>query len=70
MLHTMAHWPKGTKLDLKLFTDSHVVYLWNNLPRQYCSLSPNYLFYDLNSNHADKKNVNIWKCPTYVLDPM
>ena len=48
---------------------SHVVWVWNHLPKQGVGLSPLDFFTGVRDSHVSLNRLHIWGCPGYVLDP-
>ena len=71
MLNSILHWPDQADLKLWPFALQHAVWIWNHLPRDGHSLSPEEIFSQTidPTNHEILQRLRVWGCPVYVLDP-
>jgi len=69
MLHSTLRWPDIADQALWPYALSHVAYLHNHTPHQSTGLAPVEVFTKTKSNHNALRNLHVWGCPAYVLDP-
>ena len=68
LLHSSMKWKDGIDSSLWPMAVDYAVYIYNNLPTS-SGLSPNDLFTGARSPAHKLKDIHVWGCPVYVLDP-
>ena len=68
MLHASAHWKDGIDASLWPMAVQYAAYLYNHLPNAQ-GLCPADLFTGSTVPRHRLKDIHVWGCPIYVLDP-
>jgi hypothetical protein len=68
LLHASAHWPDGLDGTLWPMAVDHAVYLYNTLPNRH-GICPADLFTGSTIPRHKLRELHVWGCPVYVLDP-
>lgn len=68
LLHASAHWSQGIEPSLWPMAVDYAVYLFNHLPNDK-GFSPIELFTGETMPKHHLKDLHVWGCPVYVLDP-
>lgn len=69
MLHAAIHWPEATDTCLWPMAVDYAVFIHNHLPNRQTGLSPVDLFTRTRWPTHKCHDLQVWGCPTYVLDP-
>ena len=68
-IHAALRWPDASDRELWPMALSHAVALHNMTPSLQSGYSPEELWTRSRSTHSRLRNVHVWGCPLYVLDP-
>jgi hypothetical protein len=68
LLHASTHWPNGLDGTLWPMAVDHAVYLYNTLPNSH-GICPADLFTGTTIPRHKLRELHVWGCPVYVLDP-
>ena len=68
LLHASAHWKQGIESSLWPMAVDYAVYLHNHLPNDK-GITPMELFTGEAVHRHHLKDLHVWGCPVYVLDP-
>jgi hypothetical protein len=68
LLHASSHWPDGMDGTLWPMAVDHAVYLYNTLPNSH-GICPADLFTGTTIPRHKLRDLHVWGCPVYVLDP-
>jgi hypothetical protein len=68
LLHASTHWPDGLDGTLWPMAVDHAVYLYNTLPNRH-GICPADLFTGTTIPRHKLRDLHVWGCPVYVLDP-
>jgi hypothetical protein len=68
LLHASSHWPDGLDGTLWPMAVDHAVYLYNTLPNSH-GICPADLFTGTTIPRHKLRDLHVWGCPVYVLDP-
>ena len=69
IIDDVTDWPDEVDLDIWSMVMTHVVWIWNHLPKQGVGLSPMELFTCVRSDHSSINQLHVWGCPGYILEP-
>lgn len=69
LLHASIHWPGGIEGTLWPMAVDHAVHLYNTLPNQH-GICPLDLFSGTTVPRHKLRDLHVWGCPVYVLDPV
>ena len=68
LLHASTHWKHGIDSTMWPMAVSYATYIYNNLPRAN-GISPSDVFFGTRVPRHKLRNLHVWGCPVYVLDP-
>ena len=68
LLHASTHWKYGINASMWLMAVKYSTCIYNSLTRYYC-IAPNDLFFGPRITHNKLRNIHVWGCPVYVLNP-
>ena len=68
LLHASTHWKQGIQASLWPMAVDYAVYLHNHLPNEQ-GIAPIELFSGESTPKNHLKDLHVWGCPVYVLDP-
>ena len=68
LLHASAHWKHGIDASMWPMAVQYATYTYNILPRRN-GVSPNDLFFGSRVPRHKLRNLHVWGCPVYVLNP-
>ena len=69
MIHAALRWPDASDRELWPLALSHAVHLHNITPNMSTGHAPEELWTKTRSNHSRLRNLHVWGCPVYVLNP-
>ena len=68
ILHVSAHWKHGIDASMWPMAVKYATYIYNALPRAN-GISPCDLFFGTRVPRHKLRNLHVWGCPVYVLNP-
>ena len=68
LLHASAHWKHGIDSSMWPMAVQYATYTYNILPRLN-GISPNDIFFGTRVPRYKLRNLHVWGCPVYVLNP-
>ena len=68
LLHASVHWKNGIDSSLWPMAVDYATYLYNHIPNEK-GLAPCDLFFGTHSPRHKLRDLHVWGCPVYVLDP-
>jgi hypothetical protein len=68
LLHASVHWPNGVEGSLWPMAVDYATHLYNTLPNQH-GVCPSDLFTGTTIPRHKIRELHVWGCPVYVLDP-
>ena len=70
MIHMALHWPNQADVSLWPFAMTQAAHVWNHMPKGETHLAPIEIFSGAKLSSYDcLKQLHVWGCPVYVLDP-
>jgi Integrase core domain. len=69
LLHASTHWPDGIEASLWPMAVDHAVHLYNTFPNQH-GICPLDLFSGTTVPRHKLRDLHVWGCPVYGLDPV
>ena len=70
MLHTAVHWPGMTDSSSWPLSMEYAAYIYNHTPKMESGVAPIDIFTQTTIPRQCLKDLDLWGCPTYILDPM
>ena len=68
LLHVSAHWKYGIDSSMWYMVVQYATYTYNILPRLN-GICPNDIFFGTRVSSYKLRNLLVWECPVYVLNP-
>ena len=69
MLHAAVRWPDMADSSLWPLAMEHAAYIYNHTPKMESGVAPIDIFTRTTIPRQRLKDLHVWGCPTYVLDP-